>query len=257
MSTSQSLQLRPLTGALGVEVFGVSLSTLTRTDLDEIRTLLDVYGVAVFPGQNLSAHEHVAFARNLGQPQIHAYHAAGGPYPELLIMRSDTALADFWHADETYEDRPPDIAVLRIVECPPVGGDTLWINQYLAFESLSSSLQELITPLRAVHTTPDKDASAIHPLVFVNPNTGRRALYVNKQFTRCIVGFNSDESKALLDVLFNTANNPDFQCRYRWNAGEVALWDNRTTLHRVAADYHELRHSERIAVLDCRSKWRI
>lgn len=243
------LKLRPLTGALGVEVFGIPLGSPIPSDTEQMRSLVDAYSVVIFPGQDLNTEQHLALARKLGQPQVHSYHAAEGPHPELLIMRSSQALADFWHSDETYEDEPPDLSVLRVVKCPPTGGDTLWVNQYLTFESLSPALQAALSPLRALHITPDGDKSAEHPLVYTHPRSGRRALYVNRQFTRRIVDLTERESEALLSVLFAAADNPDNQCRYRWSAGAIAIWDNRTTLHRVAADYHELRHTERVAIV--------
>jgi taurine dioxygenase len=243
------LQLRPITGALGVEVHGVSLASPTQSDIARLRGLVDAYSVVIFPGQDLDAEHHMALARRLGHPQIHAYHAADGPNPELLIMRSSHALADFWHSDETYEDQPPDLSVLRVVECPSIGGDTLWVNQYLTFESLSPVLQDAVSQLRAVHVTPDGDKSAEHPVVYTHPTSGRRALYVNRQFTRRITNLNERESDAFLSLLYAMADNPDNQCRYHWSVGSVAVWDNRTTLHRVAADYHDVRHTERAAVV--------
>jgi taurine dioxygenase len=243
------LQLHALTGALGVEVWGISLANLTESDVPEIHGLVDRYGVVIFPSQDLDADQHLALAHMLGSPQIHAYHAAEGPHPELLVMRSTKALADFWHSDETYEDRPPDLAVLRVVECPSVGGDTLWVNQYLTFESLSPTIQAAVASLQARHATPDGDAGAEHPMTYRHPTSGRQALYVNQQFTRRILGVSEAESEALLGLLFATANNPDFQCRYRWSAGAIAIWDNCTTLHRVAADYRDMRHTERIALI--------
>ena len=106
-ATTNGLQLRPLTGALGVEVLGLSLLSLTSPDIEQVRNLIDTYSVVIFPGQGLDAEQHLALARQLGEPQIHAYHAAEGPNPELLIMRSSHALADFWHSDETYDTSCP------------------------------------------------------------------------------------------------------------------------------------------------------
>ena len=247
--SASGLSVQPLTGALGVAVFRLPLQSMGPNDLDALLHLVERHGVVILPDQHITTDEHVALAHELGTPQVHRYHASTGPFPEVLRMRSDRAVADFWHADETFEETPPDLAVLRMVECPPVGGDTIWVNQCLALGTLPEEIQSRLTDLRAVHVTPDGDVSAIHPMSSLHPITGRRALFVNPQFTRSVVGMSQEDSNALLKVLFATSDNPDLQCRWRWHPGDVAIWDNRTTMHRVVADYDRIRHAERIGIV--------
>ena len=239
-----------LAGSLGAEVVGLDLADLETSNLSRIRDLVRAHLVCLFPGQNLSSSQHLELGRKLGTVQTHAYHAdVDGPVPEMLVMRNSRPIADFWHADETYEARPPNFSILRMVECPETGGDTVWSNQYLAYRALSASFRRLVDELTAEHVTPDGDQRAVHPVVMKHPETGRPALYVNRQFARSITGVTSVESQAVLDVLFEAAERIDFQVRYRWSPGTVAIWDNRCTQHRVIGDYDSMRHAERIAVI--------
>lgn len=239
-----------LTGALGATVDGLDLAQLSTEDFSAIRQLLNQYLVLVFRDQALAPAEHLELAKRFGRVQTHRYHAdAAGPRPEMLVMKGHRAVADFWHVDETFEETPPSHAILRMVQCPEVGGDTLWANQYAAYDALSRHFRRLIADLSAVHVTPDRDQRATHPVVLKHPETGRPALYVNRQFTASIVGMSPAESRAVLDVLFGVSELPDHQCRHKWRPGDVAIWDNRCTQHRVAGDYSGFRHAERVAVI--------
>ena len=243
-----SLATRPLTGALGVEIDGVDLHQLDEPLLAEIRAALDEHLVVFFAGQDLDTASHLALARCFGEVQVHAFRDEG-PQPGVLVIEGERAVADFWHTDETYEQMPPRWLILRMVRCPPIGGDTLWINQQLVYRSLAAPLRELVDGLSARHVTPDGDCCAVHPLVLRDPRTGRSSLYVNRHYTREIVGLSAIESQGLLQMLFAFSEQPDFQCRYRWSSGALAVWDNRATQHRVVADYRELRRIERVAVV--------
>ena len=222
------------------------------TPIEAAATVLDLlhrHLLVVVRSQDIDRAAHLAFAKKLGTPVVHPYHGdVGGDFPELLIMRSVRPIADFWHADETFMDQPPDICVLRIVRRPPVGGDTVWANQHLAYARLSGEFRRMVALLRCLHITPDGDRQTEHPLVRRHPVTGKLALYANRQFTRQVVGLGSSESQAVLDVLFQAAEHPDGQCRVAWEDGDVAIWDNRVTQHRVIGDYTACRHVERVAV---------
>jgi taurine dioxygenase len=241
--------VRRLSGALGVEIEGVDVGSAPVEVAECVGKLLRSHLLVVARSQRIDRAAHATFARALGVPIEHPYHGdAGGEFPELLIMRSDRPVADFWHSDETFMTHPPDIGILRIVQRPRVGGDTVWTNQHLAYERLSADFKRLVEPLRGLHVTPDGDRRAEHPLVLWHPVTGAPALYANRQFTRAVVGLTSRESRALLDVLFEVSEHPDGQCRVGWRDGDVAIWDNRVTQHRAIGDYTEHRHVERVAV---------
>lgn len=244
-----SATVTPLADALGAEVHGIALAALNDADFRVIRSLLRRYLVCLFPGQSLTAQDQRALGQRFGHVQTHAYHAdLDGPVPEMLVMRATRPVAAFWHVDETYEDNPPAWSILRMVECPPTGGDTLWSNQYLSYQSLPDNLKKLLQGKSARHVTPDADRWATHPMTLLHPNTARQALYVNRQFTRQVIGMGQHESTSLLDELFSIAEAPRFQIRYQWSPGTVAIWDNRCTQHRVVGDYNTMRHAERIAV---------
>jgi taurine dioxygenase len=164
----------------------------------------------------------------------------------------DTINADTWHTDVTFSPTPPLASVLLMARLPRVGGDTIWTNQYLAYESLSPPLRELLSGLSAVHHAAPMgrpDIAARHPVVRIHPETGRRSLYVNRGFTSHIVEVSRAESDTLLEHLFRWSEQPRFQCRYRWTEGTVALWDNRCTQHYGVADYTERRVLHRVTVL--------
>jgi taurine dioxygenase len=243
------IAVRPLTGALGVEATRVDLTRLTSEDLADIKRLLLDHLVVVFPDQRLDPSAQVALGRRFGALQVHAYHAnPADPHPEILVIEGAQPVADFWHTDETFELRPPAWSILRMVQCPVTGGDTLWSNQCLAYEALSPPIRAALEGLSARHVTPDGDASAVHPVVLRHPDSGRPSLYVNRHFTREILGISALESDALLRLLFEVSEQPDFQCRYRWTPEAVAIWDNRCTQHRVVGDYRGWRRIERVAV---------
>ncbi|WP_409328874.1 TauD/TfdA dioxygenase family protein [Trujillonella humicola] len=241
-------RVEPLSsGTFGVTVSGTLPRQLDGPSLRTLRELLDLYAVVVFRGQELSRAEHLQLALLLGTVQHHRYHSDAQD-PDFLVMRSERALADFWHTDETYEAEPPDLCLLRMVHAPEIGGDTVWTDARAAYDMLSGPLRQLLDGLSALHVTPDGDRSAVHKLVKVHPTSTRASLYANRQFTKRIVGRSRAESENLLPLLFESTEHPDIQCRHRWSRGDVAIWDNRCTLHRVLADYQTLRWTERIAV---------
>ncbi len=243
-------EVRRLSGALGVAVEGMDLGSTPVEVAAHVSDLLHDHLLVVARSQAIDQAAHIAFGRALGVPLEHPYHGdTGGEFPELLTMRGDRPVADFWHSDETFMEHPPDIGILRMVQSPAVGGDTVWTNQHLAYERLSTEFKRLLDPLRGLHVTPDGDRQAEHPLVLQHPITRKPALYANRQFTRAIVGLTSSESRAVLDVLFEAAEHPDGQCRVCWQDGDVAIWDNRVTQHRAIGDYSALRHVERVAVM--------
>ena len=249
-----ALSVTPVTGALGAEVSGLDLRDVTDATLDDLQTLLLEHLVLFFPDQHLDRDEHVAFGHRFGELEVfHPNVTSEDTHPEILSLRSEKGLiADVWHTDVTWSDSPPIASIVRMVETPPHGGDTMWSNQYLAYETLTDPLRELLSGLTACHTATcmgHSDRRATHPVVREHPETGRACLYVNRQFTSHIVELAPQESDALLDLLYPWSEQPQFCCRYHWTAGTVAMWDNRCTQHYVVNDFDAARTLERVTVM--------
>lgn len=251
--TGSAFQVRPLSGALGAEVRGVRLAEITDEQFAELHRLLLEYLVLFIPDQQgWPADSRVAFGRRFGELEVHAYlpHLEG--HPQIQIIDSEqNGKIPIWHTDMTYQANPPIGSILQIVQGPDRGGDTLWSNQYRAYEGLSAPLRDLLDGLTAVHAIniPGLESRAEHPVVRVHPETGRRALFVNRAHTSHIVQLSRNESDALLQFLAEHSTSPQFTCRYRWTPGDVAIWDNRVTQHYAVDDYSEQRSGLRVVVL--------
>ncbi len=252
----ETIRVDKLTPIIGAEIAGVDLARPTNRQLDEIHRALAENLVVFFRDQDLTPEQHLAFGRHFGPLHIHpaAPHAAG--HPELMIIHADKgsprANGENWHSDVSCDELPPMGSILYIKTCPPRGGDTLFANMYAAYEALSERMKTYLQGLTALHDgesvyrglyanfgVKDKDAypHAEHPVVRTHPVTGRKALYVNRGFTRRILGLPRDESEGILNYLYQHMENPLFQCRFRWRANSVAFWDNRCTQHHALWDY--------------------
>ena len=243
-----------LATALGAEVRGVDLGRADGGRIDAIRELLLEHLVLFFPEQHLSVDDHVAFGRHFGVLEGHPN--LKNPFtdhPELFeLAASKGGVADEWHTDITFQDEPALMSVLQMLRCPPTGGDTMWSSLYAAYDGLSEPMQELCEGLTALHDAHPHDRAdkmAIHPVVRVHPETGRRALYISEHFTRRIVEMNAGESEALLSYLTRWVTSPRFTVRYRWSEGTVAMWDNRCTQHFVLNDFEGERIIQRVTVM--------
>ena len=243
-----------LATALGAEVRGVDLGRADGGQIDAIRELLLEHLVLFFPEQHLSVDDHVAFGRHFGVLEGHPN--LKNPFtdhPELFeLAASKGGVADEWHTDITFQDEPALMSVLQMLRCPPTGGDTMWSSLYAAYDGLSEPMKELCEGLTALHDAHPHDRAdkmAIHPVVRVHPETGRRALYVSEHFTRRIVEMNAGESEALLSYLTRWVTSPRFTVRYRWSEGTVAMWDNRCTQHFVLNDFEGERIIQRVTVM--------
>jgi taurine dioxygenase len=167
-----------------------------------------------------------------------------------VLDDADTPAADVWHTDVTFSKHPPIGAILHMIECPPVGGDTQWINLYQAYETLSEPLKEMLEGTTAIHVNRYGTGDvAEHPVVRVHPETGRKSLYVNRIFTSHIRQLSRPESDALLPFLYRWCEQTKFSVRYRWQKGAVGMWDNRCTLHSAVNDWQGRRVIQRITVL--------
>ena len=270
----------PLSGALGAEVHGVDLADKLSGDLlDEIRQACVENLVIFFRNQALSPEQHMAFGRHFGALHTNSFFPTVQGYKQIqLVAKGETDtrnIGDVWHSDVPYEASPPLGSVLYCHEAPPFGGDTMFANMYLAYETLSASLRSTLRQLRAVNSgkvafgkrnissemteanksmrftySQDAEQEAIHPVVRTHPETGRDALYINKVHTMKFEGWTEQESKPLLDFLHTHQARPEFTCRFNWQPGSLAFWDNRCTHHNAINDYQGYRRlMHRITVL--------
>ncbi|MFE3741860.1 TauD/TfdA dioxygenase family protein [Streptomyces sp. NPDC059134] len=245
--------IRSVSGALGAEVRGIDLNEITDAQFDRIHALMLEHLVLFFPDQEkLTPKAHVAFGRRFGEVEVHPFLPKLADHPEITVIEPDKGgKADEWHIDVSFSPSPPIASILHLITCPPAGGDTMWSNQYAAYDRLSPSFQEMLEGLTAVHVLkipPVVEMSAEHPVVRVHPVTGRRSLYVTRMWTSHIPQLTRQESDVVLQHLFEHSEQPAFTCRYRWDPHTVALWDNRVTQHIAINDYQEHRRGQRVTV---------
>ena len=252
----QNIQVEPLTNVIGAEVRGVDLSKpLDGITRQEIHDAWMEHLVLFFRDQDLDIESHKAFARQFGELHIHPVlqPLKDEGHPEIVILVSSADMpyvAERWHSDVTFESTPPTGSILRALEIPEVGGDTIWASMYAAYEALSDSMQRIVSGLEAVHdpkyfrgiaAKQNNDAfedkpDTVHPVIRTHPVTGRKGIFVNETFTSHIVGMKPKESQVILGYLYHHLTQPDFTCRFRWQKGSVAMWDNRCTQHVVMTD---------------------
>jgi len=260
------IEARKVSGALGAEISGVDLARpLSREDIGDIRRLWLEHLVLFFRHQDLREDLYMAFAGQFGEPVEYPFVKGLDGYPKIIEVKKleheRAAFGAIWHSDTAYLARPPMASMLLARELPPHGGDTLFANMYLAFDSLSSGLKELLQGLKAVNSSAKADVTktredrikdagteeakkeyiAEHPVVRTHPETGRKALYVNPAHTVRFAGWTEEESAPLLRFLFDFQVKPEFTCRFSWQPGSIALWDNRCAQHNPVNDYHGYR----------------
>ncbi len=265
----ETIRVEKLTPIIGAEITGVDLADLSNRQFDEVHRALAENAVIFFRDHRLTPRQHLDFGRRFGELHIHpaAPHEAGEP--ALMKIYADAnsprANGEGWHSDVSCDELPPMGSVLYIKQCPPHGGDTLFASMYAAWEALSDRMKTYLDGMVAVHDgeevyrgtyanfgVQDRPSypKAEHPVARTHPVTGRKALYVNRGFTRRLLGVPRDESEAVLRYLFEHAENPLFQCRFRWTENTVAFWDNRCTQHRAMWDYWpHTRSGNRVTIL--------
>lgn len=266
--TQSTLTVTRLTHALGAEVRGIDLSRPPEPALvKELVDLFHQHQVLFFRDQDIDDVAHRDFAAHFGPLQRFAFLSpVSEAVPEVHAIDIDpskpkTANSDIWHSDATFLARPPLGSMLRAVVLPDVGGDTLWASMYAAYDALSSRLQRLLDGMTAVHDSSNSTSHAskaanakfqptTHPVVRAHPVTGRKALFVNKTFTTRLEGLTDRENEVLLPMLTDHVRSPDFQVRFRWEPGSIALWDNRCTQHYAVADYAQRRRMHRVVIDD-------
>ena len=246
----------PIAGALGAEISGVDLARpLDEATVAAVRRALLDRLVIFFRDQTLDPRSLAAAARAFGAPAPYPFVKGLDEEPLVIpVLKRPEEAANFggvWHSDTAYLERPPLGTLLYACEVPEFGGDTLFANMYLAYETLSEGMKRLLDGLRAVNVSDNAAAlaarpgaeagapalTAEHPAVRVHPETGRRALYVNAAHTRRFAGFTEEESAPLLGWLFAHQTRPEFTCRFRWTPGALAFWDNRCAQHNAVNDY--------------------
>ncbi len=261
----RKIKVNPLTLHIGAEIEGVDFKQPVAADvLQEIRRAFVEWKVIFFRGQNLSHAEHVSMARQFGECTIgHAVFGHVDDYPEVYsVAKNRTANTvrgqkkvtpwSGWHTDITAAINPPMASILRGVTIPPYGGDTFWTNLAAAYAGLSEPMQAFVESLRGVHrfeansgkSAYDSDVQrrvlvSEHPLVTVHPETGEKVLYISPSFLKSVAGLTPRESQQVLELLWEHVVRPEYTVRFKWNEGDIAFWDNRSTSHLAPTDIFE------------------
>jgi len=261
MRNYRHIEVRPVAGALGAEIHGIDMSVdLVDDVVDEVRQAFLDHLVIFLRSQTATPPQQLAFARRFGQPmeypQLKGLPEAPLITPVVKLEHERNNFGGIWHSDTTYLSEPPMASMLLAREVPPYGGDTLFANQYLAYDTLSDGLKATLDGLVGVSSSAKAEVTrtredrmkaagaalkvleAEHPLVRTHPETGRKALYTSEAHTACIKGWTEKESLPLLEFLWRHQVRPEFTCRFRWEPGSLAFWDNRCAMHNPINDYH-------------------
>lgn len=266
MVSLRTMKIARVAGALGAEVTDVDLSSeLAPGEVAELRRLWLDHLVLFFRDQPLTPAQFFAFASRFGEPMAYPLLAGLDEFPMITpVVKLEDETVNFggvWHSDTTYLSEPPSATALIARVVPPVGGDTLFANQYLAYDALSPEMKRLLGSLKAISSSAKADATktredrvrtsgrtdvpaeylAVHPVVRTHPETGRKALYVNPAHTIRFEGMSTEESESILAYLFRHQSRAEFTYRLSWRAGSIALWDNRCVIHNPVNDYHGYR----------------
>jgi taurine dioxygenase len=261
----QRIEVRPIAGACGAEVHGVDLAKpLDDATFAEVRRAFVENQVIFFRDQNLTEDQHKAFGRRFGTLNIHPRYLPLEGHPEIFPIRKDPEhkenVGGVWHSDLTHLPAPPLGSILYALEVPPIGGDTMFSNQYRAKEALSDGMKMMLDGIIAVHDNriqskkvavernsarasklrqdnQEDEPECEHPVVITHPESGRKALFVNIIRTHRFAGMTEDESRPLIRYLCDHAVRPEFTCRFRWEKGSMAFWDNRCVMHYALNDY--------------------
>jgi taurine dioxygenase len=260
-------------GALGAQLDGIDLAnSLSKEVLEEIRKLLVKHEVIFFRDQKISFKQHKEMADFFGPLQTHPAYGTVKGFPEITILESTAekpTKIEEWHTDMTFREHPPMGSILRSKICPPNGGDTLWSSMTAAYDALSDPMKLFLDDLNAEHDFSHgfkdslaepggrerlKDAVEAnppvrHPVIRVHPESGKKVIFVNSLFTTKILELSSNESRSILNFLYNHVTTPEFTCRFNWEPDSIAFWDNRSTQHKPVNDYFPAhRMLERITI---------
>ena len=280
-SAATAIEVVPVAGALGAEIRGVDLRALDDDIFSSVHAALLEHEVIFFRGAHLTEDEQIELGRWFGQPTTSPMSRLFGitePTLQTITDGPDSPNeADYWHTDITWTAEPPAYALLCGIEMPERGGDTLWASMTAAYDALSPAMQERLARLRVVHNNESFIGGVVrklgqtaldqglpeklrehyppveHPLVRTHPETGRRALVFGGRFMRSIVGMTDAESAMVFDFLLHHIESPRFQCRWNWQVGDLAIWDERSTAHRAANDHFpQVRSIRRLEIAGTR-----
>ena len=272
--TYRSIEVKPLLGVVGAEIFGADLSSdVGEEQLSEIRNAFHAHGVIFFREQELTPEQHIAFAQKWGGINVNRFFRPVDGHPLIAEVlkepHHESNIGGGWHTDHSYDLAPALGSILYAREVPETGGDTLFASMGAAFDALSDGLKDMLRGMNAVHSSrhvfgpgiygADYEGrlgrqsaatqDAVHPVVIRHPETRRESLYVNRDFTVRFEGWTREESAPLLQFLYGHGSRPEFTCRFRWRRGSVAFWDNRATWHCALNDYPgQRRYMHRITV---------
>ena len=270
------IDVKPISGAIGAEIYGVDLKKhIEENQFEEIRTAFGQFGVIFFRDQNLSPEEEILFAKRWGKINVNRFFTNVDGYPQIATVLKEPDqkknIGGAWHTDHSYDLIPAMGSILFAHEVPNKGGDTLFASMYSAYESLSESLKKKLINMHARHSSrhvfgsaraernddtvgrirnPESaNQDAVHPVIITHPETRRKLLYVNPTFTLGFEGWSDNESAPLLQYLYSHSTRSEFTCRFKWKPGSIAFWDNRSTWHLAINDYHgERRLMHRITI---------
>jgi len=285
VASYRRIEVKPIAGALGAEIGGIDLAALDDETFDEVHAAWLEHLVVFFRKQAITPEQQLAFAKRFGDIHYHPFMRGMDEHPEILEIikeEGDTkAFGEVWHTDQAFNPKPAKATILYAKETPDAGGDTMFTNLYLAYETLSDPMKTMIAGVKTwnvgdrktlaqngpmasapragryvgnekmaakVRDPGDVPTEAAHPLVRTHPETGRKALYISNH-SQTLDGFNRAEARPILDFLMAHAVQPEFTCRFRWEPGSLAIWDNRCTQHRALNDYHgKRRRMHRITI---------
>ena len=252
------MQVKLLSGALGAEIKGISLEDVSEKNYEVINNLLLEHKVIFFRNQNISPEEQLELAAYFGPIERHAYVKGLDQYPEIVRIikkpNEKNQWGENWHSDVSYNLKPTKAVILKSIKIPPVGGDTMFANMELAWETLDEKIKDKIKGKKALHSSlgaeffvdnyegmegngNHDEYSNEHPIVRTHPNTGKKILFVNWTYTKNIVGMDKKESDEILNKIFKHQARLDLTCRFQWTENAVAIWDNRSVQHYAIADF--------------------
>ncbi|MEM7562812.1 MAG: TauD/TfdA family dioxygenase [Pseudomonadota bacterium] len=265
---NSDIRYQPLTPALGVEVLGLELRRIDESQFKQLRHLWHQYKAVFIRDQDIDLDDLLDFSRRFGTLMKLPYITPFEGYPEIIRVLKEAdeinmgTFGGDWHSDFSFLEVPPMASILYAEEVPAVGGDTLWIDMTLALKALPKSLLGKLQGRRAIHTgapygvknapesetqfkgsieiarnNPEADRKTLHPVICRHPETGESALFVNPTYTTGIEGYSDDEATLILRQVFAHCSKPEYGCRFHWQTGSIALWDNRNTLHYAVNDY--------------------
>jgi len=257
------MDVKLLSGALGAEISGISLNNINQEMFNTVNELLLEHKVIFFRNQNITPEEHIELAKLFGPVEEHAYVKGLEGYPQITRLIKDAEeknqWGEGWHSDVSYNVTPTKAVILKSIKIPPVGGDTVFANMELAWDTLDDNIKKIVINKKAEHFSlgagffidnykhfesngnNSVEYSNSHPIVRTHPETGKKILFVNWTYTKKIVGLEENESNEILNKIFEHQSRLDLTCRFSWTENAVAIWDNRSVIHYAIADFYPER----------------